>query len=674
MSMEPKDQIFARMYVVITLVSLLPILVAFQVLNISVLKGPDLREQVETQSTAFLTIPASRGLILDSKGRPFAVNIETYEVAVDPSVKGFDAQADAFYEVLSRVSGQSAAALKRKVERRSSTQYALLATNLTLSKSDVTEIDGFPFSIIQGHTRRQYPHGQTASHVVGFVGRDGGLTGLENRFDAELTGVSGKKTAKKNARGQLKPIPGGLVQDPEHGHSLVLTIDLNQQAILEEELEKGVLEARAEWGTAIAVDVNTGAILAMANYPTFDLNQGNTASFTQTRNHAIADMIEPGSTMKMLPAVAAIESGTVTMDTIIDTGEGFMRKYGFDLRDTHPHGKISFTEVIKVSSNIGTHLVAEISDKGEFYKYARNLGFNQPTFIELPGEATATVVKKTDDWSVSTHSAMSRGYELMATPIQIAMAYASLANGGLLMKPYIVKEKRDINGNVIWKAQVDSVRRAFDATTAQKLVPAFESVVGKGGTAEQAMVPGLRIAGKTGTAKTAEGKGYASSHYRATFVGLYPVEKPQVVILVLMDAPRFSIYGGVVAAPVFRRTTERWLASMPEVAKYVNMDSVAVARARKNPPRRKANAVVALDQSESYPMIQMTAPEIPVVTASLADSVAVMPNMIGMSARRVSEMAAKMGVKVKITGHGVVKTQWPEPGEALSETMVLSMN
>lgn len=662
------------MYVVITLVSLVPILVAFQVMNISVLKGPELREKVETQSTAFLDIPASRGLILDTNGQPFAVNIETYEVAVDPSFGGFETSAENFYSVLSRVSGQSEGQLKRKVERRSSPKYVLLATNLTLSKSDVSELDSFPFSIIKGHTRRHYPHGQTAAHVVGFVGRDGGLTGLENEFDTELTGVSGRKTAKKNARGQLKPIPGAPVLDPEHGNSLVLTIDLKRQAILEEELENGVKIAGAEWGTAIAMDVNTGAILAMANYPTFDLNEGNTASFTQTRNHAIADMIEPGSTMKMLPAVAAIESGTITMDTIIDTGDGHIRKYGFDLRDTTPHGKIPFTEVIKVSSNIGTHLVAEMGDKGEFYKYARNLGFNQPTYIELPGEADKTKVKKTDAWSRTTHSAMSRGYELMVTPIQITLAYAALANGGLLMRPFIVKEKRDINGNVIWTAKVDSVRRAFDQATAETLMPAFESVVGIGGTADKAMVPGLRIAGKTGTAKTAEGRSYGNSDYRATFVGFYPVEKPQVVILVLMDKPRLSIYGGTVAAPVFRKTTERWLATMPDVAAYVNLDSVAVARARKNPTRRKPPVAMQQQDSAFETTIQMSQPEIPAMMVSYSDSTAVMPNLLGLSLRRASEVVAKMGVKVKVKGHGVVMSQWPEPGEAIPSTVLLSMN
>jgi cell division protein FtsI (penicillin-binding protein 3) len=690
--MEPKEQIFARMYVVITLVSLLPILVAFQVLNISVLEGPELREKVVVQSTAYLDTPASRGIILDAKERAMAVNVEQYDILIDSKEDGYAAGSEEFFAHLSRLTNQSVGSFKRKISRSRSPRYVSLVRDVTLSKKDITLLEEESFVIVERKTRRKYTYGQTAAHVVGFMGTDGGLTGLEKEFNDILEGSPGRKTAKKNSRGQLRPIPGGPVVDPVHGTSLVLTIDLIQQAILEEELKKGVIEAMAEWGTAIALNVNTGAIVAMANYPTFDLNEGVFAKAYQLRNHAISDIIEPGSTMKVLPAVAAIESGTVTMDQIIDTGDGPIRLHGFTLSDTHPHGKISFSEVIKVSSNIGTALVAEMGDKGEFYKYARNFGFNQPTYIELPGEALSTKVRKTDSWSRSTHSAMSRGYGIEGTPLQITLAYAALANGGLLMRPYIVAEKRDAEGRTIWKARPDSVRRAFKKTTADIVTPAFESVLQKGGTATEAAIPGLRIAGKTGTAKTARGGGYASRDYRATFVGFYPVEKPEIVLLVLMDAPRKSIFGGIVAAPVFRRTTERWLASMPEVAEYVQMDSLrsteewAGVPALGGKPVAVANrSLLALgmkaEKSASYEMRvieqnispgTVAGPGTPVRLASVRDSTVTMPDVVGLSLRDAVLWLAKLGVKSEVQGHGMVQAQWPEPGSDLPQTARIS--
>ncbi|MDA1027751.1 MAG: penicillin-binding protein [Bacteroidetes bacterium] len=694
--MEPKEQIFARMYVVITLVSLLPILVAFQVMKISVLDGPQLREQVAVQSTSYQTLPPTRGVILDSKGRAMAINIEKYDIAVDPTANQFETDSEMFFEQFSEMSGQTVVALKGKVERSRSRMFTQLVRNATFSDRDIRLLEEYPFVIINRETRRKYTYGPTAAHVVGFMGTDNGLTGLEKEFDKELAGLSGQRTTKRDRKGVLRPIPGGLIQDPVHGISLVLTIDLNQQAILEEELERGVMESGANWGTAIAIDVKTGAVRAMANYPTFDLNSGVFATETQLRNHAISDMIEPGSTMKVLPAVAAIESGVVGMDTMIDTGvSGTIRLHGFDLSDTVPHGRISFSEVIKVSSNIGTAIVSEMTDKGEFYKHAVNLGFNQPTYIELPGEALSTRVLTIDKWSRSTHSGMSRGYGIEGTPLQIALAYAALANGGILKRPYIVQEKRDAQGNTIWTARPDSIRRAFKKETAATIMPAFESVVGVGGTAGQAAVPGLRVAGKTGTAKTARGGNYANRDYRATFVGFYPVEDPQIVLLVLMDAPRTSIYGGVVAAPVFKRTTERWLANMPEMTPFIHQDSLLTRLVpagipfqdvmSSGLPSRQVGALGLRTQKSASFVDYVTKQNVVLPGAKAEPGISVqtdsykgilipkaMPDLIGLSLRDAIAKLTKLGVKVEVTGHGMVESQWPEPGGELLQTATLS--
>jgi cell division protein FtsI (penicillin-binding protein 3) len=692
--MQPKDQIMARMYVVITLVSLVPILVGFQVLRITVLEGGELRKTVEEQSTEYEPIPPARGIIMDAKGRPMADNIERYQIAVDPSAYGYRKGADRFFERVSELTKTQASVLRRKVAARPESRYVSLAKNVIMSGDDIAFFKAMPFAVLDRTTKRQYNYGSNGAHFIGFANQYGGIAGLEGEFEALLAGSPGQRIKRKTARGSSTPIPGGVLKDPQHGTSLVLTVDVAQQAILEEELRKGTIEAEANWGAAVALDVNTGAILAMANYPTFDPNMPG-SSMHGKRNHVITDRFEPGSTMKVLPAVAAVESGVISMQDSIETGSGYLKHEGWDLRDTHANGTITYHDVIKLSSNIGTALVSDNTDKGELYKYARAFGFNQKTRIELPGEAT-TVVRKIPDWNRSTRSAISRGYAIVATPLQMALAYAALANGGELKRPFIVERHLDADGNTTWEAEPHTVRRVFDEDTAQKLTPAFESVTGLDGTAPRAAVKGLRIAGKTGTAMKARenGYGYIQGAYKATFVGFYPVENPQVVLLVVMDDPQTSIYGGMVAAPVFRNTTERWLATMPEVAQYLAPDSMKaenlvasvpvlegkpsalaarMARAHGLKEGSKTN-YSALVTNQNVPAGEEAWPGRFIELDARIDSISVMPDVTGLSLRDAYTWLRHLGINVSIEGHGVVWRQSPDPGSPMPSMASISLN
>lgn len=654
--MQAKDQILARMYVVITLVSLVPILVGFQILKVSILEGPELRESSQVQSIRYEKIPSIRGSIMDVELRPMAVNIEHYDLRVDPTAPRYAELSAVFFERLSEITGKSPSSLKREVGRHPGNRFITLARGVNVSRDDIAYLETLPFAIIDRKPKRQYIYDEVAAHILGFVGTDGGLAGIEKEFDQILSGREGRREVVNVGRGRIRAIPGGIVQRPEDGASIVLTIDLFQQAILEEELRRGVLEAGATWGTAVALDVNTGAVIAMANYPTFNPNDGGVYTDAR-RNHAISDRMEPGSTLKVLTAVAAIETGAVTMDEMIDTGDGYLRHSGWDLRDTHPHGTIPFREVIKVSSNIGAALVSDRIDKDKLYQFARNLGFNQQTNIELPGEVI-TSVKLRSQWSKSTPSAMSRGYEIEVSPLQIALAYAALANGGVLLRPHIVKEIRDARGHIIDRTRVDSVRRAFSQETARKITPGFEDVVGEGGTAPEAAIRGLRIAGKTGTAKMTVNSRYSDQNYRATFVGFFPVEDPRVVLLVLMESPRKSIYGGIVSAPVFKRTVERWIPGMESIAQYVSGDS------------GKSSEDIGQDLSIS--MIE--APAISARSMAAQDTSRVMPDLSGLALRDAVAWLSKMGVRTRHKGHGMVQEQWPDPGSVLPEAASLSLN
>ncbi|MDA0378138.1 MAG: penicillin-binding transpeptidase domain-containing protein [Bacteroidetes bacterium] len=693
--MNLKDQILARMYVIITLMAMFPVLVGLQVLRVSAVDGDDLRQVVEIQSSEYRVIPALRGEIFDAAGRPLAVNIERVDIAVDPLEKGFDESSRTFYDRLAQVSGVPASTLKARVRNRVSQRYAMLVRDVRMSADELKWFAAIPGVIPDGSTSRRYNHGTAAAHILGIAGTDGGQAGLELQFDSLLSGLDGQRLLRKDRRNHVKFMPGNEERPPRHGESLVLTIDLIQQSILEEELEKGTIEAGATWGAAVAIDPKTGAILALANWPTFDPNRPGAYSVEARRNHVINDKIEPGSVIKVVPAVAAIEKGLVAMGDSIDTGDGRLQQGRFTITDTHPHGVISFSEAIMVSSNVATAMVAARMTKGLMYQYARQFGFNQKTGIELPGEAVTTLLKP-DRWDATTQSAMSRGYAIEASTLQIALAYGALANGGVLMKPYIVAERRDANGQVTWQAEPDSVRRVFDRKTAEILMPAFESVVSEVGTAPLAQVEGLRIAGKTGTARKSNGRGYVGGAYRATFVGFWPVEDPQVVIAIVMDEPRKSMYGGIVAAPVFRNVTERWMARMDELAPFVKEDGARVVpeapmtipdvtdlpvpiadrrlQALGLEPRGSNEDFMAAVAEQALAPGTEALQGVPVRLASRVDSLRVMPDLDGLSSREAVAWLNQLGVEALLEGHGTVAQQQPAPGAPLPSRARLALH
>ena len=386
------------MYVVLTLLSLLPLAVAGQVVWVYV-TGAELREQGRRQADARIELPARRGAILDRAGRTLAVNVARYDLALDPTVSGFKEVQHTFFERLSKLIGLTAGTLRRKTEERASPQYVVLARGLSEAQKEEIEALEVPGVILEARFSRRYNYGTTAAHVLGHVNTDGhGLAGVEVQYDAYLQGEPGWRAAVRDRRGVLKPVVGGTAAEPKHGETVVLTLDLIRQTILEEELAQGVAESEAMWGTAVAMDPHSGAILAMANVPTYDPNRAAVFSEGARRNHAVTDQLEPGSTFKLVSAVAAIEQGVVAMDQVIDTGDGWGVFGGRTLKDTHAHGEITFAEVIAQSSNVGMAKTAERLAPGDLYQYARNLGFGQPTWIDLPGEVKGTL-KRPSRWS-----------------------------------------------------------------------------------------------------------------------------------------------------------------------------------------------------------------------------------------------------------------------------------
>ena len=686
-----RDSILTRLYGVFVALLVLPTLVVVQVVRIQMDEGAELRARGAQQSESVITLAAERGSILDRRGRALAVNTARYEVAADPTAPGFQARAAELYATLARATGRSADHYRQRVADRASRQYVVLVRDLDEAAKEALDAGDFDGLIVTGSYQRRYNYGARAAHVLGHVTRDlDGVAGLEMTLDGELEGTPGRQAVQRDRRGVVKAVVGGTRVEPRHGDDVVLTIDLVRQAILEEELARGVEAAGAAWGTAVALDPRTGAILALANVPTYDPNRAGAYSDAARRNHAVVDRIEPGSTFKLVTAVGALESGAVAPTDVVDTGAGWKVFKGRTMRDSHGYGRITFGEGLTKSSNIAMALAAQRMGPGALYQAARDLGFGQPTFVDLPGEISGSL-RRPETWDGLTLPWMATGYSVEVTPLQIAVAYAALANGGLLVRPYVVQERRQhATDRVLWQARPDSVRRAFSAETAQRLMPFFEGVVGPEGTAPLAQVAGLRVAGKTGTAQRATGGGYSRT-YRASFAGLFPVEAPEVVIAVVLDRPTNGFYGGTVAAPIFGNVARRWVGTFPSVAERVAPSgTIAARRAARVPRVGGLPAVLAAhrvqaegfrarwDDDDPWRPVASRQPAgdslelgAAVRLDALDPAPAAMPDVRGRSVRQAVAWLRALGVEPRVAGRGVVRQQSAAPGRPLPASVTL---
>jgi cell division protein FtsI (penicillin-binding protein 3) len=615
------------MFIVLGFLFLIPCALAFQLIRINYVEGDGLRTLWTKQAIDEIPIPAQRGNIYDKNGTLLATNVADYQIALDPKVPGLTRdQINTLLAKLGQVTRQPASIYQQKVSNAPSrSRYVVLAKNLTgIQKDEIARL-GIKGVIIEENFRRKYTFGSLAAHSIGFVNHSmNGRTGIEAFYNDELNGEDGVQQVRKDPFNRVFEYVGAPKKLPIDGYSLHTTIDAYIQAILEDELKAGVEKHNANYGTGIIMDPKTGAILALANYPTYDPNYPGSSEDENRRNFAISDMVEPGSTFKLVTAIAAVEQNKVDFDEIFETPEdGEKVIHGLTLRDHDPLGNIDFEEVMRQSSNIATAELAMRLDDDRFYQYARNLGFGTPTYVDIAGEESGRMAKPYE-WSMVSLPWMSHGYELLSTPIQVAQAYAAFANEGLLMRPYIIDRIEDNNGNVLSEHEPVEIRRVAKKKTLQKLLPVFESVVSDTGTGEFAQVEGLRIAGKTGTAKKVVDGRY-TSNYRGSFVGFFPVENPKYVCLIMLDEPKPIGYGGYTAAPIFREVAKRISGLDDDLRNQMMTEPLA-------------------SQSE----FQIT------------------PNLVGLSSTEAQQLAETMKVELKTIGtNGFVSQQFPAANDTL---------
>jgi cell division protein FtsI (penicillin-binding protein 3) len=400
-------------------------------------------------------------------------------------------------------------------------------------------------------SKRYYPMRELAAQVLGYVGTDNvGLAGLEQEHDRLVAGKAGARTVLRDARRGTVVSPDLSFAEPEPGQDLYLTLDAALQHIVERELAQAVTERGASRGTAVFLDPETGGVLAMATYPPFDPNEFGKVPASRWRNRAIMDSFEPGSTFKIITAAAALEAGAVRPEDVFDCEMGGITLAGIRIRDHKPFGQLTFAEVIAKSSNVGVIKAVLLTGDEPFHSTIRAFGFGRPTGIDLPGE-NGGIVHPLERWRPLAKAYIAFGQGISVTPLQLANAAAAVANGGKLLRPYVVAATGRGGARDLRHRSPPVVGRPVKPETARELTALLEGVV-REGTGKSAQAAGYRVAGKTGTAQIPVAGGYSRSGYYPAFVGFAPAGRPVLVGVVAIAEPKGHAYhGGQVAAPVF---------------------------------------------------------------------------------------------------------------------------
>jgi len=547
---EKKERIIFLLVVFIVLFSL----IIYRLYNIQIIHHDTYQVLARREHLTSLYIEGERGNIFDRNFKKLAVNVNTKSLfAIPPQIQDPPQTA----QILSSILKLNRIELLEKLNQKS----AFVWVKRKLSDSEVERIRDLSIAGLDflDENKRYYPKNELASNLLGFVGIDNqGLEGVELFFDQELKGLPNLVVLERDAAGGKIPLSIQGSNSSHDGNSIVLTIDEVIQYITEEALEKAYQQYKAKTGIAIVVRPKTGEVLAMASRPTYNPNNFNDYSQALWRNRAITDIFEPGSTFKVITISTVLEEKVARLDEKFNC-RGAINYNGTIFHDIDPHGLQDFTGIVKNSCNIGVIQVGTRLDKKAFENSIRRFGFGTLTEIDLPGEISG-LVRDSRDWSKISLASLSIGQEIAVTPIQLIMAVSAMANRGTLMKPLIVKEVLDERGNTIKVFKPKPIRQVVSTDTVLTMNRILEEVV-LDGTGVRAKLKGYRVAGKTGTAQKFDfstGK-YSKNKYTGLFVGYAPVEDPQIAILVLLDEPQGSYYGGTVAAPVFQEIASKVL-------------------------------------------------------------------------------------------------------------------
>lgn len=527
-----------RVSLVVTFLCLLLLGILWRLIDLNLINRSFLLQQSRARILRVVDMPAHRGMITDRTGSLLALSTPVYSVWVNPQY--FEATKKQVIALAGALKMTSKQILHRTHQKNREFVYLKRRNSpAVMQKINALKIPGLHF---QMEYKRFYPKGEVTAHVVGLTNVDDkGQEGLELTFNQWLSGVPGKREVVRDRLGHVVA-DIAMIKKPQEGRNLTLSIDHRIQYLAYRALKKQVQKLHASAGSVVVLDVKTGEILAMVNQPSYNPNAPGRSHNGNFRNRAVTDSFEPGSTMKPFTIALALKSDKYKPDTIVDTSPGRMKVGGYVIKDDGlDYGKINLEQILQKSSNIGAAKIMLSLEPELFWNLLQNLGFGHRTHSGFPGESRGRLVSRTI-WYPSDVATLAYGYGIAVTTLQLAKAYAILANHGLMRPVSFLKVAKPVQATPVMKASV-----------ADKVVDMLESVVEKGGTGTRASVSGYRVAGKTGTAYISNGHGYDKHRHVASFVGLAPVSNPRLVVAVVVRDPKKRHFGGLAAAPVFAK-------------------------------------------------------------------------------------------------------------------------
>jgi len=553
---------------------------SFRALEIQVLENEFLQEQGEARHLRTVSLPAHRGMILDRNDEVLAMSTPVDSVWANPKVFSI---LDPNLGDLAALLDMSEATIKRVVENKKNKEFVYFKRHISPALAEKVSALKISGVYMQREYRRYYPTAEVMSHVIGFTNIDDvGIEGVERQLNTKLQGEPGKNKVLKDRKGRVIESVD-LIEAPQPGNDVHLSVDKRLQYIAYRDLKKTVKEHGAKSGNLVILDVNTGEVLAMVNEPAYNPNlRGNSnrgnANQAALRNRAVIDLYEPGSTIKPFIVAAALKTRQFSPETPVMTSPGYMRVGKATIRDVHDYGELDITGIIRKSSNVGITKIALALQPEELWESLSDMGFGELSRSEFPGEANG-YLPFFGEWKDLTQATVSFGYGVSVTSLQLAQSYAVLANGGFL-KP-VSLERVDL---------APQGRQVISREVSRKVMAMMETVVSRDGTAIRAKVPGYRVAGKTGTVKKIDPNGgYLDNHYLSVFAGIAPASNPQFAVVVMIDDPsNGDYYGGEVAAPLFSSVVGEALRIM-----NVAPDDIPVSLAESNAKPTGSSLTVA---------------------------------------------------------------------------------
>ena len=619
---------------------------------IQVIRSADLREMGLKQGQNKVILPSVRGSIKDRNFKPFAENVIHYSFGINPTLVENE---QIILDAIVKVTGQSREYYHSKFS--STRSFEFLERNLKSSISNslfAIKDNGF---VINKHGYRIYPQGSVGSQIIGFTDVDNnGLSGIELEMDKHLKGRDGWIILQTDGRGRSRQNSGNPRQSPVDGSTVILTIDIEYQSILRDEISKRVEKTGAIGGMGIIIEPFSGKILAMTSFPDFDPNNRHLYKTEAYRNRVITDQFEPGSTFKIVPAVAALTLNCVSLNEEFNCGFGQYNFRGHVINDWKEFGLLTFPQIIENSSNVGIIKIAEAVGANNLHQFVRKFGFGSLTGIQSSGESKG-VIKSVSEWSAISLAEISLGHEVSVTTLQLAYAYGAIANGGFLMKPLLVEEIIHPSGRNVYKCSPQIVRQIAPKKVMDEMSEMLVRVVNTG-TGTWAKIKGWNVAGKTGTAQKFIDGEYSKTRFITSFAGFFPAHNPQLVGVIILEEPKIGYHwGSVGAAPLFKNVMKR----------IIQMDDGILVHKPKLDEEKIANdfnpsTFVALNENDHEEKTPVLMTSVYVDNSISSENSVVVPNVRGMSMRKAIMVIRNAGLRPKISGSGAVRYQSPRPG------------